>query len=99
MKTVFVTGGTGLCGANVCEQLVLRGDTVKALVRNPAEASALEQIGVKLVQGDSANLKDVIKASEDCDAAIHCAALLGGASQNVDDFHAVNIWPNTYGDC
>ena len=26
MTTVFVTGGTGLTGANVCEQLIGRGD-------------------------------------------------------------------------
>lgn len=90
MSTLFVTGGTGLSGANVCEQLIARGDTVHALVRNPAEAAALEAIGVKLVQGDIANLKDVIKASEGCDSAIHCAALLGGSSQNFDDFQAVN---------
>lgn len=91
MRTVFVTGGTGLSGANVCQQLIERGDAVQALVRNPAEAAALADIGVKLVQGDIANLDDVIRASTACDAAIHCAALLGGASQNLEDFHAVNV--------
>lgn len=91
MSTIFVTGGTGLSGANVCQQLIERGDAVQALVRNPAEATALSAIGVKLVQGDIVNLDEVIRASEGCDAAIHCAALLGGASQNVDDFHAVNF--------
>ena len=41
MSTIFVTGGTGLTGANVCEQLIERGDDVRALVRNPDEAAAL----------------------------------------------------------
>jgi nucleoside-diphosphate-sugar epimerase len=91
MRTVFVTGGTGLSGANVCQQLIERGDAVHALVRNPVEALALSDIGVKLVKGDIANLDDVIAASKACDAAIHCAALLGGASQNREDFHAVNF--------
>ncbi|MET0459951.1 MAG: NAD(P)H-binding protein, partial [Ilumatobacteraceae bacterium] len=50
MSTVFVTGGTGLTGANVCEQLIVRGDAVKALVRQPEEAAALAEIGVELVQ-------------------------------------------------
>ena len=36
-QTVFVSGGTGFTGANVCEQLIERGDTVHALVRNPAK--------------------------------------------------------------
>lgn len=88
--TVFVTGGTGLTGANVCEQLIERGDTVRALVRNPADAAALTAIGVDLVQGDIADADDVVRASKGCDAAIHCAALLGGASQDLADFHAVN---------
>lgn len=42
MSTIFVTGGTGLTGANVCQQLIERGDEVRALVRNPEEAPALE---------------------------------------------------------
>jgi dihydroflavonol-4-reductase len=91
VKTVFVTGGTGLSGANVCQQLIGRGDAVYALVRNPQEAAALADIGVNLVQGDIANLDDVVRASAKCDSAIHCAALLGGASQNREEFHAVNF--------
>jgi dihydroflavonol-4-reductase len=87
---IFVTGGTGLTGANVCEQLIARGDAVRALVRNPADAEALTAIGVDVVQGDIADPDDVSRASKGCDAAIHCAALLGGASQDMADFHAVN---------
>ncbi len=33
----------------------------------------------------------VLRAATGSDAAIHCAALLGGASQNMADFEAVNI--------
>ncbi len=87
---IFVTGGTGLTGANVCEQLIARGDSVRALVRNPADAEALTAIGVEVVAGDIADPDDVSRASKGCDAAIHCAALLGGASQDMADFHAVN---------
>ena len=91
MSTVFVTGGTGLTRANVCRQLIERGDAVRALVRNPDEAAALAEIGVELVQGDLVEADDVARAAEGCAAAIHCAALLGGASQDLDDFYAVNL--------
>lgn len=91
MSTVFVTGGTGLAGANICQQLVERGDEVRALVRNPDEAASLASIGVELVQGDITDGDDVLRASKGCDAAIHSAALLGGSSQNLDDFRAVNF--------
>jgi nucleoside-diphosphate-sugar epimerase len=90
MRTVFVTGGTGQTGANICEQLIARGDEVKALVRNPDEAAALAVIGVELVQGDITDADEVLRASKGCDAAIHSAALLGGASQDLADFRAVN---------
>ena len=88
--TILVTGGTGLTGANVCEQLIARGDSVRALVRRPTDAQALTAIGVEVVQGDIAVADDVSRASKGCDAAIHCAALLGGASQDLADFEAVN---------
>ena len=91
MSTIFVTGGTGLTGANVCRQLARRGDAVRALVRNPDEAAALSDLGIELVQGDIARAEDVLAAAKGCEAAIHAAALLGGASQDMADFHAVNV--------
>ena len=89
-QSIFVTGGTGLTGANVCEQLIERGDTVRALVRNPGDAEALTAVGVEVVQGDITDPDDVMRASKGCESAIHCAALLGGASQDMADFEAVN---------
>jgi nucleoside-diphosphate-sugar epimerase len=94
--TVLVTGGTGLAGANICRQLIERGDEVRALVRNPDEAAALSQLGVELVQGDITDADDVLRAAKGCDAAIHSAALLGGASQNLADFQAVNVDGTTH---
>ncbi len=90
-STIFVSGATGQTGANVCEQLIERGDNVRALVRNPEEATALSGIGVELVKGDISDADDVLRASKGTEAAIHCAALLGGASQNLEDFKAVNM--------
>lgn len=89
--TIFVTGATGQTGGNVCEQLIERGDRVRALVRNPDEATALADIGVELIKGDISDAGDVLRAAKGAEAAIHCAALLGGASQDLDDFKAVNV--------
>lgn len=90
-STIFVTGATGQTGGNVCEQLIERGDHVRALVRNPDEAGTLAEIGVELIEGDISDADDVRRAAVGAQAAIHCAALLGGASQNLDDFRAVNM--------
>ncbi|WP_426573737.1 NAD-dependent epimerase/dehydratase family protein [Aquihabitans sp. McL0605] len=91
MSTIFVTGGTGLTGGNVCQQLIERGDDVRALVRNPEEAAALAALGVELIQGDIADADDVLRAAKGCEGAIHTAALLGGSSQDIADFEAVNV--------
>jgi len=48
--TILVTGATGQIGRQVIEQLVARGASVRALVRDPAKAAFPH--GVDVVQGD-----------------------------------------------
>ena len=50
---VFVTGGTGLIGSNVCAQLIERGDEVRALARPGSEVGPLREMGVTIVEGDT----------------------------------------------
>ena len=90
-ETVFVTGATGLAGANICKLLVERGDTVRALARSGADTDPLAALGVEIVTGDITDADDVRRGAAGSDSAIHCAALLGGASQDIDDFRAVNV--------
>jgi dihydroflavonol-4-reductase len=91
VSTIFVTGATGLAGSNICKLLRERGDDVRAIVRSPADAAPLEALGVELVEGDISDAGAVKRAAEGCEAAIHSAALLGGASQDLAEFHAVNV--------
>ncbi|MGA2474046.1 MAG: NAD-dependent epimerase/dehydratase family protein [Acidimicrobiales bacterium] len=90
-QTVLVTGATGLAGANICKLLIERGDAVRALARDTADTAPLAALGVEIVTGDVTDPDAVLRAATGSDAAIHCAALLGGASQNLADFEAVNI--------
>ncbi|MGH9089904.1 MAG: NAD-dependent epimerase/dehydratase family protein [Acidimicrobiales bacterium] len=90
-RTVLVTGATGLAGANVCKLLVERGDTVRALARGSADTGPLSALGVQVVTGDITDPDAVLRAARGSDAAVHCAALLGGASQDPADFEAVNV--------
>ncbi|MGD0380347.1 MAG: NAD-dependent epimerase/dehydratase family protein [Acidimicrobiales bacterium] len=89
-ETVFVTGATGLAGANVCRLLLERGDAVRALARAGADTGPLVALGVEVVTGDVTDADDVRRAATGSEAAIHCAALLGGASQDLAVFEAVN---------
>jgi dihydroflavonol-4-reductase len=90
-ETVFVTGATGLAGANICRLLVERGDHVRALARASADTGPLATMGVEIISGDVIDADDVLGAATGADSAIHCAALLGGASQHLPDFEAVNV--------
>ncbi len=90
-QTVLVTGATGLAGANICKLLTERGDHVRALARETADTASLLALGVEVVTGDVTDSDAVVRAAGGADSAIHCAALLGGASQNLADFEAVNI--------
>jgi dihydroflavonol-4-reductase len=90
-ETVLVTGATGLAGANVCKLLIERGDQVRALARSGADIDPLMAMGVDVVPGDITSAGDVRRAAKGSDAAIHCAALLGGASQDLIDFTRVNV--------
>jgi nucleoside-diphosphate-sugar epimerase len=90
-ETIFVTGATGLAGANICRLLIERGDDVRALARASADTEPLVGLGVEVVTGDITDAGDVQRGAAGADAAIHCAALLGGASQHLPDFEAVNV--------
>jgi dihydroflavonol-4-reductase len=90
MAHVFVTGGTGLIGSNICEQLVTRGDTVTALVRRGSDPTELVALGVGIAEGDITNGESVRDAAQGCEYAIHSAAVLGGASQDPVEHQRVN---------
>jgi len=90
-ETVLVTGATGLAGANISRLLLERGDAVRALARQGADTGPLVELGVDVVTGDITDADDVLRAATGCDSAIHSAALLGGASQDLDLFRAVNV--------
>ena len=70
---VFLTGGTGFIGSGLAAALRQRGDEVVALVRSPARAAALRELGCKLVAGDLADEQAIRRGLEDCDAAVHTA--------------------------
>jgi nucleoside-diphosphate-sugar epimerase len=88
---VLVTGATGLVGSNVCRLLIGRGDEARALVRPTADTAELAELGVELISGDVTDATSVKRAAAGCDGAVHCAAMLGGTSQDIDEFRAVNV--------
>jgi nucleoside-diphosphate-sugar epimerase len=71
----FVTGGTGFIGGRVVRKLRGRGDEVVALVRSPARASDLAELGCELVEGDLTSADAIRRGVQGCDAVFHIAAV------------------------
>jgi dihydroflavonol-4-reductase len=71
----FVTGSTGLLGSNLVRLLVTQGHQVKVLARSKQKATqVLEDLDVKVIQGDMLRVQDFASELEGCDVLFHTAA-------------------------
>ncbi len=76
-KLNVVTGATGFLGSHVAEQLVRRGERVRALIRPTSDAAFLRGLGVELAEGDLADAASLRPAVAGADVVYHCAAKVG----------------------
>jgi nucleoside-diphosphate-sugar epimerase len=86
---VLVTGGTGLLGSHLCEQLCAKGTSVRALVRRSSDLAFLRSLGVELFEGDLTDPKS-------CQAAVRNVAHVFHAAAKVGDW---GRWPEFDRDC
>jgi dihydroflavonol-4-reductase len=89
----FVTGATGFVGGRLAARLRERGDEVVALVRDPAAAGRLRDLGCAIVEGDLSSRAALASAMEACDAVFHVAAIYrnGVRGSERDELYAVNV--------
>ena len=73
----LVTGATGLLGSHIAEQLVRRGEEVRAFVRPTSDTSFLDSIGVEKVAGDLDDREALGKACDGVRVVYHSAAKVG----------------------
>ncbi|MBN9661896.1 MAG: NAD-dependent epimerase/dehydratase family protein [Acidobacteria bacterium] len=66
---VLVTGGTGYLGRALCESLIARGTSVRALVRPGAESRAPR--GAEAFTGNALNADSIAAAAETCGTLVH----------------------------
>ena len=91
MKTVLVTGGTGLVGFNIIKSLLKRNYKVKALVRNLEKGERLLPKECTLVQGDICQPQSLSKAMQECQWVFHAAGFPEQWMKNDDTFQEVNV--------
>lgn len=79
---ILVTGATGKVGSRFVPRLLAKGYDVSVFVRDAAKASALAQLGAKVIIGDLYNPDTIPAAVAGMDAVIHLAALFRTFTDN-----------------
>ncbi len=89
IRTIAVTGASGLVGGPLVKRLLLRGDPVRCLVRTKAQGRELAAAGAQWVTGtleDAGALRALVAG---CDGVFHLAGLRRATARA--DFFRVNV--------
>lgn len=81
---VFITGATGYIGQAVAAALARAGHQVSGLVRTESKASQLEALEVLPVFGSMNDPDSFLRASQESEVLIHCAAELSPSHWELD---------------
>ena len=87
----FITGATGFIGGRLARQLRGAGHEVIAVVRNPAKAQDLAQLGVTLHQGDVIEKESMRKPMTSVDGVFHVAGWYKVGVRDKCQAYAINV--------
>jgi nucleoside-diphosphate-sugar epimerase len=86
----LLTGACGFVGSHVLDELLVRGDSVRALVRNASQAEELRQRGVEVLVGDMLDPSSLADAVRGATTVYHCAAAVG-PTYTPRQLHDINL--------
>jgi dihydroflavonol-4-reductase len=72
---VLVTGATGKVGHAIASALLDRGDSVRAMVRDPNRAAGILPAGLEPVRGDATDPKSLAAAAEGCELVFNAMGM------------------------
>jgi farnesol dehydrogenase len=90
-NTVFVTGATGFIGTRLVNELVRRGDRVRALARSSSDVSGLQGDGIERIQGDIQDQESLRRGMEGCRQVFHLAARAKNWARDKQEFFGPNV--------
>jgi len=91
MGEILITGATGTVGWPIARDLVARGDSVRALVRDVDRSRTLLPDGVEPVRGDVTDRDSVRRAVSGAEIVVHAAGLPEQWRRDAADFTRVNV--------
>ena len=86
----LVTGATGFTGSHLARTLAVRGQTVRALVRDAGRARDLEEEGIQIAVGDIRDRAALDAATAGVEVVYHIAAIYRQAGVKREVYQAVN---------
>ncbi len=87
----FVTGATGFVGSHVTRQLRDAGHEVVVVVRNPAKAKSLVDLGVTVHQGDVTDKESMRSPMQGTDGVFHIAGWYKVGVKDKSDGEQINV--------
>ncbi len=104
MKTVLITGATGLVGSHIALQMLEKGWQVKCLVRTINKKADTKRIfghygseslslfeKITWVQGDILDIHSVIEALADVEYVVHSAAFVSFIPNEFPEMYKINV--------
>jgi dihydroflavonol-4-reductase len=89
--SALLTGGTGIVGNAIAQELASRGRRVRALVRSLERGRALLPAACELVPGDVTDRDSVARAMQGCRVVYHAAGLPEQWQRDPEVFARVNV--------
>jgi nucleoside-diphosphate-sugar epimerase len=86
----LVTGATGFTGGALARRLASEGAQVRTVVRDPARAGGLADLGIEVVPGDLRDPASLREATRGVDTVYHIAALYRQQGVDPQLFEAIN---------
>ncbi|MEW6001525.1 MAG: NAD-dependent epimerase/dehydratase family protein [Nitrospirota bacterium] len=90
-EKILVTGSTGFVGSHLCEKLIKKGCSVRALVRNTSRFSDLHHLGVEVVKGDLRDPDSLRVAVKGINVVYHIAAIFRQENISRKEMWEINV--------